>query len=109
MVIITSKYLKPLEVLDALREEHRAFLAVHYKQQKLICSGPQNPRVGGAIIASVGIDEARFRRPVVPGDQLLLEARITRQIRGIWKFDARASVGDEVAASASIMVAPEVK
>lgn len=59
MVIITSKYLKPLEVLDALREEHRAFLAVHYKQQKLICSGPQNPRVGGAIIASVGIDEAR--------------------------------------------------
>jgi len=57
----------------------------------------------------VGIDEARFRRPVVPGDQLLLEARITRQIRGIWKFDARASVGDEVAASASIMVAPEVK
>lgn len=57
----------------------------------------------------VGIDEARFRRPVVPGDQLLLEAKITRQIRGIWKFDARASVGGEVAASASIMVAPEVK
>ena len=57
----------------------------------------------------VGIDEARFRRPVVPGDQLLLEARITRQLRGIWKFDARASVGGEVAASASIMVAPEVK
>ncbi len=57
----------------------------------------------------VGIDEARFRRPVVPGDQLLLEAKITRQIRGIWKFDARATVGGEVAASASIMVAPEVK
>jgi 3-hydroxyacyl-[acyl-carrier-protein] dehydratase len=48
----------------------------------------------------VGIDEARFRRPVVPGDQLLVEARLTRQIRGIWKFDARASV---------IMVAPEAK
>jgi len=57
----------------------------------------------------VGIDDARFRRPVVPGDQLLLEAKITRQLRGIWKFDARASVGGEVAASASIMVAPEVK
>ena len=57
----------------------------------------------------VGIDEARFRRPVVPGDQLLLEAKITRQLRGIWNFDARASVGGEVAASASIMVAPEVK
>ena len=57
----------------------------------------------------VGIDDARFRRPVVPGDQLLLEAKITRQLRGIWKFDARASVDGEVAASASIMVAPEVK
>ena len=59
MVIVTSRYLKPLEVIEALREEHRAFLAVYYKQQKLICSGPQNPKVGGAILASVGIDEAR--------------------------------------------------
>ncbi len=57
----------------------------------------------------VGIDAARFRRPVVPGDQLLLEARLTRQIRGIWKFDAQASVDGAVAATAEIMVAPEAK
>jgi 3-hydroxyacyl-[acyl-carrier-protein] dehydratase len=57
----------------------------------------------------VGIDAARFRRPVVPGDQLLVEAKLTRQIRGIWKFDASASVDGTVVATASIMVAPEVK
>ncbi|MCC7414151.1 MAG: 3-hydroxyacyl-ACP dehydratase FabZ [Gammaproteobacteria bacterium] len=57
----------------------------------------------------VGIDAARFRRPVVPGDQLLLDARLTRRIRGIWKFEARASVDGAVAATAEIMVAPEVR
>jgi uncharacterized protein YciI len=59
MVIITSKYTKPLEVIDSLLADHRAFLAEYYKQEKFIVSGPQNPRVGGAIIANVGIDEAR--------------------------------------------------
>jgi 3-hydroxyacyl-[acyl-carrier-protein] dehydratase len=57
----------------------------------------------------VGIDTARFRRPVVPGDQLLLEAKLTRQIRSIWKFDAIATVDGAVAATASIMIAPEVR
>jgi 3-hydroxyacyl-[acyl-carrier-protein] dehydratase len=51
----------------------------------------------------VGIDEARFKRPVVPGDQLLLEVLIERSIRGIWKFDAKARVGDALAATAKIM------
>ncbi len=59
MVIITSKYTKPLEFIDSLLAEHRAFLAECYRQQKFIVSGPQNPRVGGAIIANVGIEEAR--------------------------------------------------
>ncbi|OPY06889.1 MAG: YCII-related domain protein [Syntrophaceae bacterium PtaB.Bin038] len=59
MVIITSRYTKPLEVIDSLLAEHRAFLAEHYRQSKFIVSGPQNPRVGGAILATVGIDEAR--------------------------------------------------
>jgi 3-hydroxyacyl-[acyl-carrier-protein] dehydratase len=57
----------------------------------------------------VAIDEARFRRPVVPGDQLLLKARLTRRLRGIWKFDTVAEVDGAVAASAVMMVAPEVK
>jgi uncharacterized protein YciI len=59
MVIITSKYTKPTETIDALLADHRKFLDDQYRQSKFICSGPQNPRVGGAILANVGIDEAR--------------------------------------------------
>ncbi len=59
MVIITSRYVKPLEAIDALLADHRKFLDDQYRQSKFICSGPQNPRVGGVIIANVGMDEAR--------------------------------------------------
>jgi 3-hydroxyacyl-[acyl-carrier-protein] dehydratase len=51
----------------------------------------------------VGIDGARFKKPVVPGDQLILEATLTRQIRGIWKFSARAEVDGTVAAEAELL------
>lgn len=51
----------------------------------------------------VGIDEARFKRPVIPGDQLRLEARIERNVRGIWKFAVQAKIGDAVAAEAKLM------
>jgi 3-hydroxyacyl-[acyl-carrier-protein] dehydratase len=57
----------------------------------------------------VGIDDARFRRPVVPGDRLVLKATLGRAIRGIWKFETVAEVDGQVAASATMMVAPEVK
>lgn len=60
MVIITSRYIKPLGEVDALLAEHRRFLDEYYRLRKFICSGPQNPRVGGLIIANVDhIDEAR--------------------------------------------------
>jgi len=51
----------------------------------------------------VGIDSARFKRPVVPGDQLALEITIDRVRAGIWKFKAIASVDGEVAAEAALM------
>jgi 3-hydroxyacyl-[acyl-carrier-protein] dehydratase len=51
----------------------------------------------------VGIDEARFKRPVEPGDQLLLEVSIERQMRGIWKFFGQARVGDALVAEGRIM------
>jgi 3-hydroxyacyl-[acyl-carrier-protein] dehydratase len=51
----------------------------------------------------VGIDNARFKQPVVPGDQLRLSVTVTRQKRGIWVFDTVASVEDVTAASAVIM------
>jgi 3-hydroxyacyl-[acyl-carrier-protein] dehydratase len=56
-----------------------------------------------SVIYFVGIDNARFKRPVVPGDQLRLEARITRHTRGIWKFDARALVDGHTACEAELM------
>jgi 3-hydroxyacyl-[acyl-carrier-protein] dehydratase len=55
----------------------------------------------------VGIDEARFRKPVEPGDQLILTAKLERQMRGIWKFSTIAYVGNDEVTSASMMVAPE--
>ena len=50
-----------------------------------------------------GIDGARFKRPVEPGDQLRLEVEIDRHKAGIFKFKARALVGDEVATEAELM------
>jgi 3-hydroxyacyl-[acyl-carrier-protein] dehydratase len=54
----------------------------------------------------VGIDKARFRRPVEPGDQLILSSRLERAIRGIWKFSTEATVDGTVVTSADMMVAP---
>ncbi|MCL4745758.1 MAG: 3-hydroxyacyl-ACP dehydratase FabZ [Burkholderiaceae bacterium] len=51
----------------------------------------------------VGIDNARFKRPVVPGDQLRLEVRITRVARSIWKYAARGTVEGQVACEADLM------
>jgi 3-hydroxyacyl-[acyl-carrier-protein] dehydratase len=55
------------------------------------------------VVYFVGIDEARFKNPVVPGDQLMLYARIERHVRGIWKFSAEAKVGETLAAEAKMM------
>jgi len=57
----------------------------------------------------VGIDKARFRKPVEPGDQLMLRVELKRSFKGIWKFDCVASVEGKEVASAEIMVAPETK
>ena len=50
-----------------------------------------------------GIDGARFKLPVEPGDQLILEVELDRMKAGIFKFKARAKVGDEIAAEAELM------
>ena len=55
----------------------------------------------------VGIDKARFRKPVIPGDQLVLNATVQRALKGIWKFETVATVGDVEVAHAEMMVAPE--
>ena len=50
-----------------------------------------------------GIDGARFKRPVEPGDQLILEATLDRMKSGVFKFSARALVGDELAVEAQLI------
>ncbi len=51
----------------------------------------------------VGIDGARFKRPVVPGDRLMLEVEMVRQMRSIYKFNAVARVENEIVAQAELM------
>jgi 3-hydroxyacyl-[acyl-carrier-protein] dehydratase len=51
----------------------------------------------------VGIDGARFKRPVLPGDQLIMEVEITRRARGIWKYAGRGYVDGNLAAEAELM------
>lgn len=57
----------------------------------------------------VGIDKARFKRQVVPGDTLTLHVKLIKRSRNIWKFDCEAKVGEELAASAEIMCAATEK
>jgi 3-hydroxyacyl-[acyl-carrier-protein] dehydratase len=57
----------------------------------------------------VGIDSARFRKPVEPGDQLILNATLQRTMRGIWKFGTVAEVDGREVCSAEMMVVPEAK
>ena len=53
----------------------------------------------------VGVDKARFKQPVVPGDQLELSVKFIKEKRGIWKFEGVASVDGKVVCSADLMCA----
>ena len=55
------------------------------------------------IIYFAGIDKARFKKPVKPGDQLVLKAEIVREMRGIWKYAGRAEVDGALVAEAELM------
>ena len=55
------------------------------------------------IVYFAGIDGARFKKPVKPGDRLVLKVEIVREMRGIWKYRARAEVEGELAAEAELM------
>ncbi len=63
---------------------------------------PDEPEEDG-IYFFVGIDKARFRKVVVPGDQLLYDVRLLKSRRGIWSFSASASVDGTVVCEAEIM------
>lgn len=57
----------------------------------------------------VGVDNVRFKRQVVPGDQLTLKAKIERRSKIIWKFSCEASVDGELCTAASLLCAASPK
>ena len=80
-------------IIEAMAQA-AAILIVHTEQAKA------DDR---SVFYFVGIDNARFKKPVVPGDVLRLEVALERQLRGIWKFTAQALVAEAVVAEASLM------
>jgi len=69
----------------------------------LLMSSSEMDLSKNSAIRFLGIDNCRFRRAVVPGDQLRFELEAIAVKRGIWKFGGKAYVGDEVAAEAELM------
>ena len=61
--------------------------------------------IGEKLVYFAGIDKVRFRRPVVPGDQLIYEVEVIKQKGKIWKMAGKAKVNDQVAAEAELMAA----
>lgn len=57
----------------------------------------------------VGIDKARFRDQVLPGDQLILKVTLKRNMRGIWMYQGKATVNDNVVAEADLMCSAQDK
>jgi 3-hydroxyacyl-[acyl-carrier-protein] dehydratase len=57
----------------------------------------------GLILYFAGIDNCRFKKPVVPGDQLLLHAALDKHKRDLWKFKTHATVGGSVVCEADMM------
>ena len=63
----------------------------------------------GSIYYFVGADELRFKKPAVPGDQVILESRVITEKKGIWKFKCKACVEEDLIAEANILCADRLK
>jgi 3-hydroxyacyl-[acyl-carrier-protein] dehydratase len=61
------------------------------------------PEENGKPVYFLGIDNVRFRKPVIPGDQLRLELEVTKHRRSIWGFRGKAYVDDKLAAEADFL------
>ncbi len=64
-------------------------------------SEPEN--IGRSVLYFVGIDKARFRQPVTPGDQIHFKLELLKQRRGIWQMAAQAFVDEKLVAEAELM------
>jgi len=65
------------------------------------------PETVDSLYYLVAIDKARFKQPVIPGDQLILEIKLNSQRRGFWKFSGVAKVDNKVVASAELICSPK--
>ena len=75
-------------------------------QATALLTSQSNDKLGkGTVYFLAGIDNARFKKQVVPGDQLMLHVTYLKHKRHLWTFDCRAEVNGELAASAQIMCA----
>ena len=63
---------------------------------------------GSSLYYFAGIDNCRFKQPVQPGDQMILDVKLVANKRNIWKFSAEAKVDGKVVASADLMCAEQV-
>jgi 3-hydroxyacyl-[acyl-carrier-protein] dehydratase len=67
----------------------------------LLHSEPRD--LNGALVYFMGIDEARFRRPIVPGDQMRIVVEVLRRKATVWKMKGQVFVGAELAAEATLL------
>lgn len=67
------------------------------------CISTDTEEVGDSLYYLVGVSKARFRHPVVPGDQLVINVEFEKARRGIWCFKVTAKVDDQIVASADLM------
>ena len=62
----------------------------------------------GALMYFMGLDQVKFRKPVIPGDQLIIDAKVIKQRAKIMKFACTAKVQDQIVAEAQLMATLEV-
>jgi 3-hydroxyacyl-[acyl-carrier-protein] dehydratase len=68
-----------------------------------------NPDAKGKLVFFMGMDKVKFRRPVVPGDQLLMELNLTHKSSRAWKMEGKATVDGQVAVQAELSAAVSAK
>jgi len=98
---------------DMYIEEIRRFLPHRYPfllvDRVLECTPGESITAIKNVSVNVGVDGVRFKRQVVPGDQLILKATIERRSKVIWKFSCEASVNGELCTAAKLLCAASPK
>jgi len=68
----------------------------------IVINSVKSQNTAGSVVFFAGINKAKFRSPVVPGDQLILEATLINQRRNFWVFEGKASVDGKLVSQAEI-------